>query len=860
MFDFKFDNIYAGYTCTYAVKDDYIYSTGSNVHGELGLGVFEPNHTTIFKQIKKSFNVKKIALGVYTTYILTDCNELYVCGDNINGQLCMNDKTTRFRLTKCDIDNIKDIFPSGYCCFILKNDGTVWACGYNYQGNLGLGNRNTAYTVTKVNIDNVKQISCGDSHTFILKNDGSLWSSGFNHRGQLGLGDTTNRTTFTQVTTNINNDVKEVICGNGHTFILKNDGSIWSCGYNNYGQLGLGNTTQKYTFTQVTTNINNDVKEVVCGNYCTFILKNDCSVWACGQNNVGQLGLGNQINRSTFTKVTTNINNDVKQVAGGWYHTFIIKNDGNVWSCGYNNNGQLSLPISNKYRTFTKSKMNDIKKVYVADSGVYVLNNNNEVYYTGSNYSLQCGIADYEYVCSFTKIAEDVEEMYIGYYHNMMKKTNGEIYAAGANWGGQLGINNTDGNETEIFTKIVGEFTDVKRVYCYEEMSFLLLNNGDLYSCGDSTYGQLGLGDNENRYVFTKVNISDVKDVSLGYCHAVILKNDGTVWSCGYNNYGQLGLGDYTNRNTFTQLNVSGVSHIFTGDEFTMLLTESGDVYGCGNNEYGQLGLSNHPVKTITKVASNVKKMFNSQRTTFLLKNDNTIWVAGWNGYGQLGLNSSENIIKTFTNTNLNLDIKDISLSDRTSFILCNNRDCYFAGLNVYGGLGCSPLQAGDQISFNTFTKYLNNTSFSNVDVNIEGEIVHIDKANVGLSHELLKSDDAIYISGSNEYGQLGLGDNEDRISSIKVDVPEGVKDASCGDIHTVLLDNNGNLKVAGSNINGELGLGDSVNTVNSFTVIEHDISHAKAKKGLTIIKKNGKYYVTGEYKGKEFTEHTFTK
>ena len=90
-------------------------------------------------------------------------------------------------------------------------------------------------------------------HSLILKNDGTLLGCGRNAEGQLGLGDTTNRTTFTQVTTNTDN-IKSVCCGYDHTFILKNDNTLWGCGGNQYGQLGLGNTTNRTTITQVTTN------------------------------------------------------------------------------------------------------------------------------------------------------------------------------------------------------------------------------------------------------------------------------------------------------------------------------------------------------------------------------------------------------------------------------------------------------------------------------------------------------------------------------------------------------------------------------------------------------------------------------
>ena len=128
-------------------------------------------------------------------------------------------------------------------------------------------------------------------------------------------------------------------------------------GYNECGQLGLGNTTTKKTFTQVTTNINNDVKYVTCSeswNYFSFIIKNDGSLWACGSNSYGQLGLGDKSDRNVFTQVTTNINNDVKDIGifletSNSYRSgaIVIKNDGTVLFSGY-------CPLTDTvYSTFT---------------------------------------------------------------------------------------------------------------------------------------------------------------------------------------------------------------------------------------------------------------------------------------------------------------------------------------------------------------------------------------------------------------------------------------------------------------------------------------------------------------------------
>ena len=348
------------YQHNFVLKNDgTLWSCGYNGYGQLGLGTSDTNSHSTFTQVTTNINndVKQVVCGYYHTFIIKNDGSLWACGNNTYGELGLGITTEKHVFTQVttNINNdVKQIACGRYYTYILKNDGSVWSCGDNNNGQLGLGDTTTRKTFTQVNIDNVKQIICDCDHTFILKNDVSIWGCGDNQYGQLGLGNTTDQTTFTQVTTNINNDVEQIACGCEYTFILKNDGSVWSCGYNSYGQLGLGDKTDKTTFTQVTTNINNDVKQVVCGYYHTFILKNDGTLWSCGDNGNGQLGLGDKTDKTTFTQVTTNINNDVKEVVCGYDHTFILKNDGSVWGCGYNNHGELGLGDNTDKTTFTQ--------------------------------------------------------------------------------------------------------------------------------------------------------------------------------------------------------------------------------------------------------------------------------------------------------------------------------------------------------------------------------------------------------------------------------------------------------------------------------------------------------------------------
>ena len=386
---------------------------------------------------------------------------------NLSGNESMDTLLDLIDMSNLDLSKVVQMDGGSGYSFIVYDDGSVYSCGQNDYGQLGLGDTTNraifAQVTTNVNND-VKQVACGDAHTFILKNDGSVWSCGYNYNGQLGLGtsgSSNNKTTFTQVTTNINNDVKQIACGNSYVFILKNDGSVWSCGYNNRGQLGLNNTTNKTTFTKVTTNINNDVKQIDCGTSHTAILKNDGSVWSCCYNQYGTLGLNNNTDKYTFTQVTTNINNDVKQISCIANEIIILKNDGSVWGCGYNNYGQLGLGDTTKRTTFTQITTNG-KKISSNNCSMLILKNDGSLWGCGLNDGGQLGCdSDTGSMTAMNKsltqvtvnINNDVNEIFCGYNHSLIIKNDGSIWVAGSNSKGQLGLG--DANSRNRFTELV---------------------------------------------------------------------------------------------------------------------------------------------------------------------------------------------------------------------------------------------------------------------------------------------------------------------------------------------------------------------------------------------------------------------
>ena len=138
----------------------------------------------------------------------------------------------------------------------LKEDGTVWTWGENSLGQLGNGTVGFPASSNKPvqvkdpadqtgYLTGVIAIACGDYNTMALKADGTVFSWGANNAGQLGNGTTVNKTLPVQVSGL--SDVIAIDCGNGHSLAVKSDGTAWAWGGNWGGQLGDGTTVQRNT-------------------------------------------------------------------------------------------------------------------------------------------------------------------------------------------------------------------------------------------------------------------------------------------------------------------------------------------------------------------------------------------------------------------------------------------------------------------------------------------------------------------------------------------------------------------------------------------------------------------------------------
>ena len=355
-----------------------LYTCGVNTNGQLGLGDF--NQRIILTQVTQNIIGQKIigiSCGNLHTAIITDepYGNLYTCGVNLYGRLGLNDYVDRLIFTKV-IPNIGykkvlDVACGYFQTFIMTDEriNNLYACGLNTNGQLGLNDnfdRNIFTQVTQ-NISGKKIIgvASGSNHTAIITHESTnnLYTAGSNFYGQLGINDNFDKNTFTQVTQTISG--KKVIglaCGAYHTLVITNEdlNNLYTCGICNFGQLGLNDLVNRFSFTQVTETIGGKkVIGVSCGSYQSVIITNESTnnLYACGHNGAGRLGLNDTVTRLIFTKVTQTISGKkIIDIACGAFHTAIITDEttNNLYACGNNVAGQLGLNDQINRLSFTQ--------------------------------------------------------------------------------------------------------------------------------------------------------------------------------------------------------------------------------------------------------------------------------------------------------------------------------------------------------------------------------------------------------------------------------------------------------------------------------------------------------------------------
>ncbi|NP_001139174.1 E3 ISG15--protein ligase HERC5.2 [Danio rerio] len=270
-----------------------------------------------------------------------------VCGEDgavllaDGGKVLLMDKYTVCRPLK-GLDNTKviQIACGDQHSVALSNDGQLFVWGENAHGQLGL-RKEQALIQSPQHLQSlcgipVAQISAGGNHSFVLSLSGVVFGWGSNSAGQLGLGDTTDRFVPTIVKSLSGKKTVSISCGGEHTATLSKGGTVFTFGSGGFGQLGHNSLKDEHHPRLVAELWGSKVSQVTCGRHHTLVLvalTNRIYSFGCGMQ--GQLGNGEQVKQSVPLPVLLptdcNCEFTMEKIIAGEKHSFALffKNPGN---------------------------------------------------------------------------------------------------------------------------------------------------------------------------------------------------------------------------------------------------------------------------------------------------------------------------------------------------------------------------------------------------------------------------------------------------------------------------------------------------------------------------------------------------
>ena len=325
----------------------------------------------------------------------------------------------------------------------LSDDGVVHSFGRNSEGQLGLGHNRNVALPTEIPFLNIKikEIACGSQFTGCIDKEGGLWSFGQNNNGQLGTGNTINSNIPQKAQIP---PVQSISCGNSHILIITNDSSLWSCGSNDYGQLCLGYKGKQTNYQK--TSFENILK-ICTGAVHSFFQNNNGEMFGCGHNYNGEIGLGHFDHPQIEVSLIPNLPLNIDQFCSGYIHSLFLDMEGNVFSVGYNEFGNLGLGHCNKQNILEQIlNIPPIQCISCVGHSSFLVDFDGNIWSFGFNKNGQLGHGDQAHRNIPTKInaLHNIKQIVQGSlgYHFLAKDSQNKIFVTGWNQFGQLGTEN----------------------------------------------------------------------------------------------------------------------------------------------------------------------------------------------------------------------------------------------------------------------------------------------------------------------------------------------------------------------------------------------------------------------------------
>ncbi|WP_416292522.1 OmpL47-type beta-barrel domain-containing protein [Paenibacillus illinoisensis] len=695
-------------------------------------------------------NVVSISAGLQHYMALREDGTVWTWGDNGLGQLGVGNKTPYNTLEPVQVSGLTDIVSingSYYNSMALKEDGTVWIWG---DGSRAIGYKTSSSTIHYspiqiAGLSNIVQIDMSYLHGLALRNDGTVWSWGMNESGQLGLGDLVDHPTPSQIP-NLNNVIK-IAAGYSHSMALTNTGEVWAWGNNYYGEVGDGTSIQKRAVPVKAAHLKG-ATDIEAGEMYSFALKKNGSLWSWGSNTNGLLGNGTTtaqptrslVNGISFPTDTTppTITNKLKST-GKTSSTVVLS-----WEESEDNHAVKEYLVYKGTALFATLPVDGKSLDLISDYTATGLSPGEAYTFTVKAKDYAGNLSASSNSVSVTTEQSFTREMAGGQSHSYALKSDGSVWSWGVNMSGQLGSDKIYSSKVPVQ---IPNLNSIISITSGTDYGLALKSDGTVWAWGSNANGQLANTNSRQQSLPVKIEgIDSVVAIDAGTSHVLALKKDGTVWSWGSNFYGELGLGNNTSQYSPTKIpSLSGVKSISAGAFFSFAVKSDGTVWSWGNNGFGQLGDGSKVQKNVpTRVTglTGVNSISLGFYHGLALKQDGTVWSWGYNYNGQLG---------------------DGTNTDRLTPIKINS-------------------------------------------------LTGIEQISVGDFYNLARSSTTVYSWGSNNNGELGSGGYYASNSPVKVSSITSVQSIAAGSSHGMALSNN-NLLAWGLNRDGQLGNGLTTNS-----------------------------------------------
>jgi alpha-tubulin suppressor-like RCC1 family protein len=219
----------------------------------------------------------------------------------------------------------------------VRRDGSLWGWGLNMDGELGDGTREERKAPVRIGKERWRTVVTGALRTAGIRADGTLWVWGWRARGGDGGGDGDVVTSPLQLGSDTN--WAQLSFSGGHLLAIKTDGSLWSYGSNDHGELGLGKVERSKGYALARVGSESDWITASAGDDFSVAIRRDGSLWTWGISYQGQLGDGSHADRLAPVRVAKDI--VWRTVEAGAAHVTAEAADGTTWTWGENRQGQL---------------------------------------------------------------------------------------------------------------------------------------------------------------------------------------------------------------------------------------------------------------------------------------------------------------------------------------------------------------------------------------------------------------------------------------------------------------------------------------------------------------------------------------